>query len=308
MGVAPIFPNRLHKGDKIGIFSPSEPLSGDRPQRMQPSLDLLRKNFDYEFTPHAFESLGYVASTTEEGIADINLLLAKDDVAALLASWGGKNCNRLIGKLPYSDFLVRRKPVIGFSDTGVMLNAISAVTGLITFYGPNIAGKLNESQHYDLRLLRGEYVPPFGEATDSHWTTITDGTATGRLFGGNLSTFVLGLAGSPQMAEIDESIFFWESASEPPQIIDQFLRCLANCGFLSRIKAMVVGDVEYSEVERKDRPINDLLREYGEEFDIPVVRIATFGHKSLENPAIPIGAVARLSTERQSVELVNFDM
>ncbi len=296
--------NRLRTGDTIGLFSPSEPIIQDRQERMKPSLALLEQNFRVRWSTHAKTEMFYQAGTREQRLADIQELLEDRGVHALLATWGGKNCNQLVPGLPYAYLSRLRKPVIGFSDTGVILNAISSLAGLMTYYGPNIAGKLADSDHWDLDLLRGETVGPFGSTSVDVWETLRGGRRTGRLFGGNLSTFASGLTGSRAMNRMRDPIFFWESASEPPQIIDQILAGLGNSGFLTRVRAMIVGEVLYEEESRKNRPLNDVLREYGERYDFPVVRIATFGHRKLENPIIPIGARVEVDTSSRSVRLL----
>lgn len=294
-------PKALHLDDMIGIFSPSEPLTKERQGRMQESLDLLARNFKYRFATHALAQTSYMAGSPEERIADITELLYDDGVQALMGSWGGKSANQLLSALPYEGFLQARKPIIGFSDVCVLLNAVTAQTGLITFAGPNIAGKLQESAHWNLGLITGRTEPPFGQTARENWETVVPGHATGRLFGGNLSTFVLGLAGTPSMERMEEVVFFWESASEPPQIIDQYLACLGNCGFLGRVKAMIVGDVSYQEESRKARPVNDVIRQYAEQYGFPAVRVETFGHHKMENPAVPIGCKVELDTHRKWV-------
>ena len=242
-----------------------------------------------------------MAGSRLQRVSDIVELLADTTIGALLASWGGKSANQLVRDLPYDEFLAARKPVIGFSDACVLLNAITAVTGLITFAGPNIAGKLIESSHWDLGLMRGNNEPPFGRTAEDCWHTIIPGHAQGQLFGGNLSTFVLGTVGTDVMALMHDIIFFWESASEPPQIIDQHLACLDNAGFLERVRAIIVGDVSYTEEARKERPLDDVIRDYALKYQIPAVQIPTFGHHMLENPAIPIGAVVELNTVDRTV-------
>lgn len=52
--------------------------------------------------------------------------------------------------------------------------------------------------------------------------------------------------------------FFWESANDPPQIIDQYLAGLENSGFFASIKAMIVGQTNYNKKLVVDRPLNDL--------------------------------------------------
>lgn len=295
----------LRDGSMLGIFSPSEPLTVSRQERMVPSLELLHRNYRTSFAPNALAHSTYMAGTVEERLGDIHALLDDDDVDALVASWGGKSCNQLLRGLPYKKIYQSRKPVVGFSDACVLLNAITAQTGLVTFSGPNIAGKMQESDHWNLDLIRGKSVPPFGSSARECWTTVKAGTATGTLYGGNLSTFVLGLVGTPYMDQMEDVVFFFESASDSPQIVDQYLRCLANAGLFERCCGMIIGDVSFEEQpDYKQRDINDLALSYADEFDLVCARIETFGHGKFENPATPIGGRVRLCTDDLEVELL----
>ena len=155
-----IRPTRLRPGSTLGVFSPSEPLTAERQQRMRPSIALLERNFAVQFSRHALAETYYTAGSVTERLSDIDELLEDDGVDCLLASWGGKNANQLVRCLPYAELARRRKPIVGFSDVCVILNAITAETGLITFCGPNIAGKMAESEHWGLDLLQGAELLP----------------------------------------------------------------------------------------------------------------------------------------------------
>ena len=227
---AQIRPRRLRHGDTLGIFSPSEPLTVERQQRMAGSLELIERNFEIKYAPNAFSETYYEAGSKEERLADIRTLLEDEQVDALVGSWGGKSANQLLKELPYEQIAHARRAWIGFSDVCVILNAITAATGMVTFCGPNIAGKFHESEHWDLDLICGETVPPFGWASRDKTDFLVSGDAEGVLYGGNLSTFVLGLAGTQWMEAMQDVVFFWESASEPPQILDHSPAASATAG------------------------------------------------------------------------------
>lgn len=248
-----------------------------------------------------------MAGSLASRISDFRDLLVDPGVDALLGSWGGKSCNQLVPSLPYAEILEMQKPIVGFSDVGVLLNHISVQTGLVTYYGPNIAGKLVESAHGDMAFLQNPSNPNvFGQTASEHWQTVVPGSASGRLLGGNLSTFVLGMVGTATMDLVLAGgpwIFFWESASEPPQIIDQYLACLQNAGFFENVAGMIVGDATYEEVDRKNRPLDELLADYSAGGRIPVARIETFGHRPIENPPIPVGAEVHMDNGERTVRL-----
>lgn len=297
------WPNILTGGNTIGVFAPSEPLWGDRRTRLEAGERLLHdEGFMIRRSKNLFAEHFDSAGTVEQRLEDIQELLGDPSVHALGGAWGGKSANELIEGLDYDRCLKTAKPIFGFSDVGVILNAITAKTGLITFFGPNIVGKLDESSNCDLSLMKdpehGKGKNPFlNNAQNKVWDVIIPGEGSGRLFGGNLSTFVLGLTGSTLFKPMVGCVFFWESAGETPQIIKQHLYCLRNSGFLYKISAMVIGDVRWPQDGYDHQPIESVIEEVLRGIDIPVFRCPTFGHASLPNPIIPIGAMMSFSSD-----------
>ncbi|MDR0460799.1 MAG: LD-carboxypeptidase [Nitrososphaerota archaeon] len=302
-GARPV--RKLKFGGKIGLFSPSEPLTRDRQERMKESIRFIESKYKLVWGSHALDEEYYQAGSRESRLSDVFELINDESIDALLATWGGKNASQLVRVLPYQHFSERRIPVIGFSDTGVILNPISVFSDIITFYGPNIAGKMLEGLHGDMSELSHGLYEPFGKTAKDYWQTIKEGNAEGVLYGGNLSTFTIGLSGSECLRRMNNVVFFWESASDTPQIMDQYLTGLENSGFFEKVKAMIVGQTVYSEEPRKNRPLNELLSEMGERYNIPVIKIESFGHGKAENPIIPIGAKVEINTNTKSIALKN---
>jgi muramoyltetrapeptide carboxypeptidase len=308
-----IIPRRLEHGATIGVFSPSEPITPSRADRLESSLALLRGHgYKAYLAPNALATYYYMAGTAKERADDIHHLIRHSEVDALISSWGGKSANQLVHRLDYTAIARAKKPIMGFSDAGVLLNAITARTGLITYYGPNVAGKLKETKHSSLSMLHSSVAQDhnlLGFVDEVPHVALRDGKAAGRLFGGNLSTFVLGCLGSGSVPKYDEGgIFFWESASEPIQIIDQHLTCLRNAGVFESVTAMIVGDFIHGDkpgdYKRRD-PLETILGAVGKSA-FPIVYCPTFGHpEQLENPILPIGALCELSSESMSLRAVH---
>lgn len=305
-----IVPLALEPGAVIGVFSPSEPLFPSRVDRVRKNAAQLEEMGNpVIYGSNAFKVRYHSAGTPEERSADVLELVSDNRVGMLLGSWGGKTCNELLSLVDFDAIARSRKPVAGFSDVAVLLNAVSAASGLITFHGPNVLGKLEESNHSDLTAVRpGSSLmnagsPLFGDTSSG--VTIVGGQATGTLYGGNLSTFTLGLAGSPFMATMDDVVFFWESADERPQLIVQHLTALKNCGFLARVSAMVIGETRYEDEGYEYQDVHDAVLDVMRPFDVPIVRFPTFGHSDLENPVIPIGAHCELDASALSARLLS---
>ena len=297
------WPNVLTNGNTIGIFAPSEPLWDHRRKKVLEGEALLHESgFKVRQSSNLFAEHYDSAGNVEQRLDDLIELLTDPSVHCLGGAWGGKSANELLEKLDYDLCLKAQKPIFGFSDVAVLLNAITARTGLITYFGPNVVGKLNESKNYDLILIKdpnhGKGKNPFlVNAEVNLWNTIIPGDGEGRLFGGNLSTFVLGLTGTRYMEKMDDCIFFWESAGETPQIIKQHLTCLKNAGFFKKLQAMIVGDVHWPSDGYEHQPVKDVITEVIGDLDIPVFNCPTFGHVQLPNPIIPIGALMKVSED-----------
>jgi muramoyltetrapeptide carboxypeptidase len=307
-----IYPNRLHHKGTIGIYSPSEPITEERVPRFEKGISVLKSHgFIAKYGVNALTRNAYMAGTIKERVEDINALLTARDVNAIMASWGGKSCNQLLPYLDYKLIAKQRKPIMGFSDICVLLNSITYRTGLITFHGPNVAGKLYETKHSDLSLL----IEPFktikdwnllGNVEDVNTMVLRSGSAKGRLFGGNLSTFTLGFLGAIDIRRFDGCIFFWESGGEEIQIVDQFLNCLRNAGLFERLAGMIIGDfIKPDTAAYKKRDPFEMLGEILGRYKFPVLYCPTFGHPpELENPIIPIGALCSLDAKGKRLALL----
>ncbi len=299
--------NRLRNGSVIGVFSPSEPIVESRRSSFNNGISILNKHgFKVILGKNVFSQSSYMAGEVEQRICDIHELLANPEIDAVISSWGGKSCNQLVDKLDYELISRSRKPVLGFSDPCVLMNHITARTGLVTFYGPNVVGKLNETTHANMQVLRKSETGR-NLLSDKCYQkkTIKSGICKGRLFGGNLSTFVLGIAcGILEMSFFDGGIFFWEDMNTP-QIINQHLTALKNIGLFNRISGMVVGKI--ISTENKEWKIVDPIDDVGKYFQsygFPVLYMPLFGHENLANPIIPIGALAELNTNNFTLTLM----
>ena len=191
---------------------------------------------------------------------------------------------------------------------GVLLNNITARTGLVTFYGPNVVGKLDETDHSDLSILQIENNTTnlLGDTNKVSCRVLKEGIVEGHLVGGNLSTFVLGVVCSniPD-SYYDDAILFWEDAGNTAQIINQYLTAISNRGVFNRIKGMIIGDflTEESQDWKKTDDFASIMSIL-DNYNIPVLYAPTFGHKKLENPILPIGAKCRLNVSECSLNLL----
>ncbi|MBC2694375.1 MAG: LD-carboxypeptidase [Desulfobacteraceae bacterium] len=304
-----IKPMSLVKGDNIGIFSPSEPLTEDRRDQLKKGIALFEsRGYRVKLSEYLFESDYYMAGSAEKRASDFNALLEAPEVKVLWTSWGGKSANQILDLINWDSLKKTPKIIIGFSDTTNIINASYAITKVVSFHGPHVAGKIAECSNSTIELgfnafTKGEVVTP---ADMEAPVIIRSGSCEGRLVGGNLKSFILSNLGTKYEPELKQSIFFWETGSGSPQEIDQYLTYLKLCGVFDKISGMLVGDLSNCKDSRDwgGRSMHEVILDVTKEHNFPIFHIPAFGHGKVPNMVLPIGCKARINTDTFSFELL----
>lgn len=284
-----ITPPPLKPGDTIGVMAPS---SYVEQSDLAEGIAILQDHgFRVEVHPQTWARCHQSAGTPEQKRDALHSLAANTAIKAVIFAGGGNHALSLLDHLDYD--LIARNPKIymGFSDGTVLLNAIHARTGLVTYHGPVIKriGK-NPDLDFNLRLLMGQ------EKTillpNVH--IVKEGNAEGRLIGGNFSAFRR-LVGSKEMPNTKGAILFLEDIGEELSRIDADFWFLRRAGILNGLAALVVG--QFSDLKDTGRPygltFEDMIHEHAKSFNMPILMNAPFGHAK-ELPVFPIGTKVRL--------------
>lgn len=284
-----IQPPFLKTGDRIGIMAPS---SYVEKADIEAGAAVLKKHgFDVFIHPQTYERLHQSAGTNEQKRDAFHDLVSDADIKAIIFAGGG---NRALHLLDHLDFaLIRENPKIymGFSDNSVLLNAITARTGIITYHGP-VVKRLPTNTHIDfnIRLLKGEETTiPLGKAEYLH-----KGHAEGWLMGGNLSAFRR-LMGTTEMPDATGAILFLEDTGEELSRIDADLCFLRRSGLFDKIGGLIFG--QFSHLQDTGRPFGftfeNIVAEHTAGLKIPMLINAPFGHVD-DFYALPIGQKVKL--------------
>ena len=295
-----ITPNKLQKGDVIGIVSPSAAITPELLPMLGKGREFLHNlGFRTEISSNCMKELKGSAGTPEERAEDINSLFGNKRVKGIICSQGGDTAN---STLPYLDFkLIKENPKIfqGISDITVLLNAIQEQTGLVTFHGNDIMfGFGRNPTAYDVNEFTGRLVKgKTGELNkNSKWKSIRPGIAEGRLMGGNLDC-ILKLAGTPYQPDFSDSILFLEAFETTSGECDYKFQQMKQMGAFDGIKGVLIGYVwgmQKSTKARKQEQMEDLLERITSNYDFPIVKCNDFGH-NCSNTTLPIGVKAGLS-------------
>ena len=163
-------------------------------------------------------------------------------------------------------------------------------TGLVTFYGPGLAG-VNDRETKKFtqeRLLEAlTSTGPLGEVPrdpeNDYIRSFGGGSVTAPMVGGCLWLLCQAI-GTPWQPDLAGKVFFFEDVDAPPYYIDGFLNQMRQAGMLDEVAGVVVGELEkcdWSE-ERPEFPqtlsIEDVLERYIEPLGVPALYGYPLGH------------------------------
>ncbi|TPR43648.1 LD-carboxypeptidase [Apilactobacillus micheneri] len=317
-----IFPNHLKEGDEIRIIAPSDSLKrvGGYKANLGSKHKLEKMGFKVTFGSHVNECDVANSSSIKSRVSDLHAAFKDKNVKAILTVIGGFTSNEL---LPYIDYaLIKHNPKIicGFSDFTALANAITAKTGLITFYGPayaslKMSGKvgnyqdtyfkkmLTTSNHLLLKASKYWQSGPWYEETanlslhNNSWKTYNRGIVKGRTIGGNFDTFGL-LMGTNYQPELNNNIILFEFSegqdwSEMSRHLASILQASTN------LKALLIGRFPV-ECNMNEEKLFYVLNKFSILKQIPVMYDVNFGHAQ---PifTIPIGGMITIDTYQKAI-------
>lgn len=309
-----IKPPRLRPGDLVGLIAPggfaSERLV-EKAVRNIEALGLRVKVGTYINAVH-----GNYAGSSQQRLADLHAMFADPEVKMIWPIRGGSGCITLLSQLDYG--LIRRNPkiLLGYSDITALHLAIHTKTGLVTFHGPVASSTLADySREHMMAVLtdpRATYTIPMAPenalkaASAPHFgiRTLTAGTATGPLLGGNLS-IVAALCGTPYAADFRGGLLFLEEVDEAPYRLDRWMTQLDLSFGFAKAAGIMVGICEDCAPEegRRSMSLDETFDQHLKPLTIPAVTGYSIGHIRHQF-TVPVGVRAMLDTGRQTVTLL----
>ena len=309
-----IIPEKLKKGDKVMIIAPAR----GQDVRQIATERLNKLGLEVVFAPNTTDSnWDYMGSSSiENRVEDIHTAFKDKSVKAILTVIGGFNSNQLLKYLDYD--LIRNNPKIicGYSDITALLNAITAQTGLQTYYGPHYSslgmkyGCDYTFEHFVKMLVTDDKdnVEPSQvwsddlwfldqekrdfEANEGYWI-IHSGKAKGTIAGGNLCTYNL-LLGTPYRRKFTEDtiLFIEDTASAPLQDIERDLQALIYQEDFKNVKGIVIGRFQKDSKITKEG-LEYIINTKKELKDLPIIANVDFGH-TYPLLTIPLGGTATI--------------
>lgn len=229
-------PKPLKRGDRIGVVAPSGPVNAERLER---GCDALRaQGYDVVLGDYVHERERYFAGSAEHRACDLNRMLRRDDVQAVLCARGGYGANYLSSRLETGILRGSPKWFGGYSDATVLLTQIQDRAGIPVVHAPLVAADWEREGGVDLESWHDVVAGRLHKFDIP--TALREGTAEGKLYGGCLS-LLAAACGTQHEPHTQDTILFMEDLNEPLYKIDRMLRQLELAGKLKRINGIVFG-------------------------------------------------------------------
>jgi len=293
-----IIPNKLNKGDIIGIISPSSILQNED------DLNILTKSintfeqlgFNVQKGKYAFANETGYGTSAKHKAYDINEMFKNPNIKAIFTTTGGENSLSTFEYLDYELIKNNPKIICGFSDTTSILNEISEKTGLVTYLGPSMKSISSGETDYRLKSVMDRLVNGrtnlFYDEDIKEIKIIREGKAKGQLVGGNL-TLTTDLISGKYKIDFENKILLMEDLAFEaiPEKVSHDLYKMKQEGIFDQISGIWIGN--YDGEISLEKILLDTIDDI--EFNKPIIKSENFGHGE-KKIVIPIGQEAEIDT------------
>lgn len=236
------FPSPIPAGGVVGIVAPSR---WAKPEAIEQLVAFLAgEGLGAKIHPNCLLREGILAGDETARAQGVHDMFADPEISGIMCVRGGGGAGLLLDRLDFD--LIRRnpKPLIGYSDATVLLNAIAQQTGLVTFHGPMASSF--DSTRFDPRTAQDwrTMLRPGGsrKLSFSGVEVARSGQAKGRLVGGN-SAALQSLIGTRLDWSAQDAVLFIEEVGEPLFRIERTLNQFRMAGKFDGVRAVLVGEV-----------------------------------------------------------------
>ena len=287
-----IVPDKLKKGDIIGVVAPSNPIIGDNIEEIKKAKEIIEADgFRVKFSENLFSNKNIYSGTAKEKAEDINNMFADKDVKMIWCAKGGNNSNSTFEYLDFDIIKNNPKIICGYSDITSITNIITEKTGLITFSSTNFKTIATDETDYSYKQALNRFVQGSLEFGQNDFKIIKNGEAEGKLIGGNLS-LIRGLVCGKYKVDFTDKILFIEELGyeTDPEMVSNNLYYMKQNGVFDKIKGLWIGNYEHESGIALEKIVLDCIEE---KYNFPIIKSNNFGHIE-KKEVIPIGTKAKI--------------
>jgi muramoyltetrapeptide carboxypeptidase len=269
-----ILPEKLKKGDIIGIISPAGAVK--EKVQLDSAVKYLESNgYKVKIAPHICDKQAYLAGNDNDRLKDLTDFFLDDEIKAILCSRGGYGTFRFLENIDWTLIKNNPKIFVGYSDITALLNNFVEKSNMVCFHGPLAisdfgADNINAYTEENFwKILEGKIQIPYSFDNPINYECITKGQAEGILMGGNLS-ILCGLLGTPYFPDLTNKILLLEDISEPLYKIDRMLAQLKLAGVFGRVAGILFADFTSIPESKHDLTALNIAKDFTKDLNIPV--------------------------------------
>ena len=296
-----IKPKSIKVNSTIGVVSPSYWLD----ENVLKNTAKFFTDIGYNIKISKSNSLqwGPFAGTPQERADDLHRMFADPKIDAVMCARGGYGANRVLPLLDYD--LIRKNPkiFIGYSDITAYLTSITQKTNLVTFHGPMLTTYKKSWINYNYNLmnmvLTGENNINIEPPESLKTRILKDGTASGPLWGGNMSLLINRL-GTSDALNTNGVILFLEDIDEYLYSFERMLVQMRTSGMFDQINGLIIGELEdiRDQEVRFGRNTDEIILDICGDLDIPIVSNFPCGHGKYQ-ATLPISITTEINTTKK---------
>lgn len=281
-------------GSRLAIVAPSGPFLRER---FEKGVGILTQRYEVSFDSEIFERTGYFAGSDQRRLAELKKAIRDPSVDAILCARGGYGATRLLPDLDPREVAEANKLLIGFSDV-TALHALWARAGVRSLHGPMVASLAVAEPD----IVQAWYEEVEGKKGPAEWSldALVEGSAEGRLFGGNLAVLA-SLIGTPFAPPLDGTILFLEDVGERPYRVDRVLTSLQQAGWLDQCAGFVIGAFTEGDPGPDGVTTEEVIRDRLGHLGVPILTGFPAGHID-DNHPLPLGVPARIQDDCLRIE------
>ncbi len=289
-----IKPFALQPGDTVGIIAPA---SSFKPDLFEAGCKALS---DLGYKPFYFDSIFdidlYFAGSAKRRAQEIEQMLSRDDVRAIICTRGGYGSNYLLSHLDIKQVTAAQKIFVGYSDITSLLTWFTD-SGLVTFHGPMVTADFARQDGFDLLSLQAALTGSSTWSVTANIEPLVKGKSEGILYGGCLSILVASLR-TPYEIQTSGTILFIEDINAKPYQIDRMLMQLKLAGKFAGVRGLIFGEMlDCFQNKNQGYSLQEVILRVVGDLGIPIGFGLRSGHVSSGNVTLPFGVQVRLTVD-----------
>ncbi|MFM9983635.1 MAG: LD-carboxypeptidase [Flavobacteriales bacterium] len=291
-------PPFLKSGDTIGIVATARWIDEDA---LKPAIGLFESwGLQVVVASNVHSRHFQLAGNDTFRIQNLQEMMDREDVRAIVVARGGYGTVRLIDQLNFDGICKYPKWICGFSDVTVLHNALNNL-GIATIHGPmpfTFAENTLESVESLRRCLFGEQ-----EVIHLPGTSMPQTIEATSVVGGNLSVIASQLGSSTQI-KTQGKLLFLEDIDEMTYHIDRMLIALKRAAIFDNCVGILAGGFSGMRDNTKDFGFSNdnpwgqlpiaMLRDIAQELNLPLIEGFPAGHIA-DNRAFYLGRTCELT-------------